>query len=170
MNFDYDVVLEKHYNEIFHYVYKQVNNIEDAKDITQDIFFRVYEKQDTYNMEKASIRTWIYSIAHHITINRLKLYNNKNKIDIDNWIFDTTASNEDVLESLIQKESVAEIICLMNRLLNKKHLRIMNLYFFSSLSITEISKSLNLPKQTVSNAIQRSIQKIQNKLKVKNNG
>ena len=170
MNFIYDEVLENHYNEIFHYVYKQVNNTEDAKDLTQDIFLKVFENREKYDPNKSSIRTWLYAIAHHITINHQKLFYQKNRRYLEEWLMEIKTSDEDVVERLIQKESVKEIIILMNQLLNKKHLRIMNLYFFSNLKVSEIANTLHIPIQTVSNAIQRSIQKIKLKLEVIQNG
>ena len=81
-------VMDKHYNEIFCYVHNQIHNMEDAKDITQDIFIKVYHNLKKYNSTKASFRTWIYRIAHNVVINyqksSYKKYRDNNVIAIVN--------------------------------------------------------------------------------------
>jgi len=165
MSLNFDEILEKHYDEIFHYVRKQLNNQEDAKDLTQDIFLKVYEKQHTYRNELSSPRTWIYSIAHNIVVNHFQSSYQKKKNNLDQLDMEKLPSEFEPLEALIQKENVDEILLLMKKLLNSKHLHIMNLYFFSELTIGEISQTFRIPKQTVSNCIQRSIQKIQKEIR-----
>jgi len=163
-------ILENHYNEIFHYVYKQVDNIEDAKDLTQDIFLKVYEKYSSFNPAKASVRTWIYRIAHNIVINNFKKAYNRYTINVNQDVLDSLTDKENVLGELVKKEKVEDIISMMNKCLNSKHLRIMYLYFFSELTTKEISQHLNIPKKTVNNIITISIKKIQKKLEVLYNG
>ncbi|MBI9010329.1 MAG: sigma-70 family RNA polymerase sigma factor [Tenericutes bacterium] len=165
-NDSFNDILENHYNEIFHYVNKQVVNIEDAKDLTQDIFLKVYEKYSSFNPEKSSIRTWLYRIAHNVVINNFKNAYNKYRINIDDEILDSLKDNDNILAKLVEKEKVEDIINLMNKHLNSKHLRVMYLYFFSELSIKEISDHLNIPNKTVNNIITLSIKKIQYKLEV----
>jgi RNA polymerase sigma-70 factor (ECF subfamily) len=151
-------------------VYKQVNNIEDAKDLTQDIFLKVYEKYSSFNPAKASVRTWLYRIAHNIVINNFKKSYNKYKVNISDEVLDSLTDNSNILAIMVEKERVKDITSLMNKYLNSKHLRIMYLYFFSELSVKEISQDLHIPTKTVGNIINLSIKKIQEKLEVLYNG
>lgn len=56
--------------EIFYYVYKMTGNVEDAKDLTQDIFIKVFRKISTFK-GKSSFRTWVYRVATNHTLNFL---------------------------------------------------------------------------------------------------
>ncbi len=167
-NFDFEAVMERHYTEIFHYLRKQAADTEDAKDLTQDVFMKAFSKKHTYDSEKASVRTWLYRIAHHTAVNHLRKAENAKRTEGDPQSFVKDAASEDILERLIQDEDVSHIISLMRTCLNKKHFRIMNLYFFSELNVPEIAQTMAIPEKTVYNTINRSIKKIKNELGVTN--
>lgn len=160
---------EQYYNEIFHYVRKQVDDIETAKDLTQDIFLRAHQKMNTYQKNKSSMRTWIYKIAYHQTMNYFKSYYYKNKLSFQPEYFQNLESNEDILEYAMKQESVKEVLLVMKKVLNKKHLKIMNYYFFSDLSNSQISEELHIPVKTIRNVIAISIKKIQLEMKESKN-
>lgn len=162
---EFEDVMRQYYNEIFHYIRKQTNNTEDAKDLTQEVFMKVYKHLDSYNPKKASIRTWIYRIAHNHTINHFKSKYHQYKLDFDDEYLNYMKQSDDaILEKLIQGEDIQKVIVLMNQTLNKKHLKIMNLYFFSELSYKEIAKLQKSPIKTIYNTINVSIKKLKEKM------
>lgn len=153
-----------HYKEIFHYVSRYTNNIEDAKDETQEIFLKAYNKSNKFNPDKASFRTWLYKIAQNHMINYINSFHIRNKVEFDSSYFENLSSTDDILESIIQNEEVSSIITLMKTSLNKKHLNIMGLYFFSDLSTNEIAELNGVTRKTVNNVIGLSINKIKSKV------
>ncbi|MFW6272424.1 MAG: RNA polymerase sigma factor [bacterium] len=158
---NFEKIMRQHYNEIFHYIRKQTNNTEDAKDLTQDVFMKIYNYRGKYNPKKASIRTWIYRIAHNHTLNHFKKNHHHYKLNIDDDDLNYLKESDDnVIEKLIQAEDVQKITNLMYQTLNKKHLKIMNLYFFSELRIKEIAKLMKSPIKTIYNTINVSIKKL----------
>lgn len=167
---NFDDLVNNHYEEIFHYIRKQTNSTEDAKDLTQEVFMKIYNKLNTYNSEKASVRTWIYRISHNHVINHFKKAYKKHELKVDDMFLDYFNNSEDVLEQFIQIDDSITIVQTMERILNSKHLKIMNLYFFSNLTKDEISVSLNIPVKTIYNTINLSIKKIRNELEGYING
>lgn len=159
----FDEVLEEYYRYILKFVVKQVTNIEDAKDLTQEIFIKAYNNYSKFDIEKASVKTWLFAIANNHIINywRSSYFNKRSTFEYD---FDQLQGSDDVLETIIQEEDVKVILTLMKKTLNKRNFRIMNLYFFSELSTAEISEILNMNQKTVSNVISLSIKKIKEKL------
>ena len=166
----FNKVVMKHYNEIFHYIRKQTSNDEDAKDLTQDVFMKVYSKLNTYNKNLASLRTWIYRIAHHHVMNHFKKASTRYVKTLDQEFFKNLSTDDDVLEAMIQHEDVVFIKGLMNKHLNKKHHKMMNLYFFSSLTVKEIALSLKVPEKTVYNTLSLSINKLKREMEVRIHG
>lgn len=163
----FEEVMRDHYNEIFHYIRKQTESNEDAKDLVQDVFMRIYEKYDSYNPDKASVRTWIYRIAHNQVINYLKKKYRYYKLNIDDKMLDFIMDkDDDVIDKLIKSESIDFAMMIMKKVLNTKHQKIMNLYFFSNMNVNEISVSLNIPSKTIYNTINISIQKIRKEMEV----
>ncbi len=64
-------VVENYRKRVFQTAYGIVQNVEDAKDITQDVFLKVLKKMDTYKGE-ASFSTWIYRITVNTCIDMLR--------------------------------------------------------------------------------------------------
>ena len=66
-------VMEKIYLEyrekVFRYVRGKVASTADAEDVTSEIFWRVISSLDSYDEEKATLSTWIYTITHNTVCN-----------------------------------------------------------------------------------------------------
>ena len=58
-----DQLVRAYYDDIFGFVCRQVNNRENALDLTQDIFIAALRSLPSYNAKKAGFRTWLYRIA-----------------------------------------------------------------------------------------------------------
>jgi len=61
-------LVDRYNKEIFYYIYKMTRNTEDAKDLTQEVFIRVFRKLSGFS-GKSSFRTWLYRVAMNHTIN-----------------------------------------------------------------------------------------------------
>ena len=64
-------IVEKHSKAIFNAAFRIVNNYEDAMDITQNTFIKVYERLDRYDPSH-DIFSWLYKIAVNEAINCAK--------------------------------------------------------------------------------------------------
>jgi RNA polymerase sigma-70 factor (ECF subfamily) len=62
---NFETIYEQHKSLVYNLALQSVQNIEDAEEITQDVFVIVYEKLGEFRQE-AKPSTWIY----RITINR----------------------------------------------------------------------------------------------------
>ena len=56
-------LVERYYDEIYRFAYRQLGNKEDAMDLTQNIFLAAFRALPGYDRKKASFRTWLYRIA-----------------------------------------------------------------------------------------------------------
>ena len=59
---DMESLLKTHSSKVYNLAYRITNNIQDAEDIVQATFLKVFEKMDTFRGE-SDISTWIYRIA-----------------------------------------------------------------------------------------------------------
>lgn len=158
---DFDNIVEEYYELIYSYVYRMIDNISDAQDLTQDIFIKIKKNLYKYDENKATIKTWIYRIATNHVINFTKV---KRHYLLDN--IETVKSTDDVLMNLLEEEKHRVVVNAIVNNLVQKHRRIMLLYIFSELSPKEISLSLSIPIKTVYNAIYLSVEKIKKILEV----
>ena len=56
---------------IYTIVYQITNNEEDAQDVAQEVFIKVYNSLSSFNF-KSSFKTWIYKVALNTALNTVK--------------------------------------------------------------------------------------------------
>ena len=67
-------LLERYSKQVFSLIVKIVGNREDAEDLTQDVFVKVYGSLSQFRGE-SSFSTWIYRIAYHKAISATRKKN-----------------------------------------------------------------------------------------------
>ena len=84
---------EKLYHEyktlVFNMALNYLQNIEDAEEITQDVFVKVYNSLDNFN-QNSSYKTWIYRIAINQCLDCIKQKNSQKRF----FIFGKKSQNE----------------------------------------------------------------------------
>lgn len=56
---------------IYNLCYRLLGNAHDAEEAAQEAFLRAYTRLDSYDLDR-SFKTWLFSIAHHYCIDRLR--------------------------------------------------------------------------------------------------
>ena len=65
-------VLIKHYqNRVYSLVLNMVKNEDDAIELTQDVFIKIYEKSSSFQFN-SKFSTWLFSIVYNTTISFLR--------------------------------------------------------------------------------------------------
>lgn len=64
-------IVEEYRPRVYHTAYGVVQDTEDAKDITQEVFIKIYERMDSFKGE-AKLSTWIYRITVNTCIDMLR--------------------------------------------------------------------------------------------------
>lgn len=63
----FDALVERHYKRIYELAYYFVRDVEDAYDITQDVFLRVFNSLANFKGD-SSFYTWVYRIASNACV------------------------------------------------------------------------------------------------------
>ncbi|QSS98508.1 RNA polymerase sigma factor SigX [Pontibacillus sp. ALD_SL1] len=58
---------EKYHKDVFQFIFYMVKNREQAEDLVQEVYIKVMNSHDRFKGE-SSEKTWIFSIARHVTI------------------------------------------------------------------------------------------------------
>ena len=64
---EYNKVITEHSNNLYGYAIKFLRNQEDAKDIVQDVFEKLWKNRQ--NVEYAKAKSWMFTTAHNAMIN-----------------------------------------------------------------------------------------------------
>jgi len=74
---DFVLLIKKYQQGVFRTSMGLVHNSEDAEEITQDVFVKVYQSLSSFN-GKAAFSTWLYRIAVNTSLNYLRKKKRKN--------------------------------------------------------------------------------------------
>ncbi|MCY4656719.1 MAG: RNA polymerase sigma factor [Gammaproteobacteria bacterium] len=65
-------LVDRYLNPLFSFVHRLCGNPQDAEDITQDTFVRVWERAKTWRAGQVQFKTWLYQIARNLCIDRFR--------------------------------------------------------------------------------------------------
>jgi RNA polymerase sigma-70 factor (ECF subfamily) len=66
----FSVLVERYDRAVYHLAYRMLHDVEEARDVTQEAFFKAYRSLRTFK-PGAKFSTWIFSIAYHACCDRL---------------------------------------------------------------------------------------------------
>ena len=146
-------LLQANYSIVFKYCLKLTLNREEAQDITQEVMVKAVEKIRLFDERKASISTWLISIAKNIWltgIKRKKLFDNY----CSTLLLPEDSTNE--IDNLFNND---DLIHAVNRLSPKLKAPLVLKYNFDY-SYEAIAKTLGIPTGTVKSRISNAIKNI----------
>ena len=163
----YELLVQRHMNRIYTIVYRVVFNQEEAEDITQEIFLKVYHHVKKFE-QHSSFSTWLYRIATNSALDAL----DKQKRRRENSFFakgQISVKQEERVDQVelqaVTKEGPEEKIlqlelreCINHVLekLNRDQAHVLVMRDFEDLSYDEITKILGVGLSTVKMRIHRA--------------
>lgn len=147
----------KYQHKIFMIAFGILKNEEDAYDVTQEVFMKIYKYVENFQ-ENSTFYTWVYRIAYNVS---LDIYR-KRKSDSAVEYGETLKHNEYAdavhhkIDSPSQKVLNQELSVQMEEALNmlsEEHRAILVMREFEELSYDEISEIIGVPKGTVMSRI-----------------
>ncbi len=80
-----ETLVERHQNQLFHFIYGYVHNDAIAQDVFQETLVRVVKSAPSYHV-KAKFTTWIYRIARNLCIDHLRKVIRHKEVGMDNSV------------------------------------------------------------------------------------
>ncbi len=150
------VVIEQNKGILFKVAISYCRNIEDRKDLVQEIILQLWKSFDNYN-EKFKLSTWIYRISLNVAISFYRKENSRKRISnpLTTDILDFSET-----EIADEKDTNLEILNQIISELNDLNKALMLLYLEEK-SYKEISEIIGITETNVATKIGR----IKNKLK-----
>lgn len=130
-------IYENYRQKVFRYIVSKINNGDLAEELCEDVFLKVYDNLESFDEAKASISTWIYTIAR----NTLTDYYRTRKV------------HEEIPEDLEDSYSIEEDICNREMLknladalekLDERSRDIVVLRYYSGLTMKKIAERMNI--------------------------
>ncbi|WP_163969888.1 RNA polymerase sigma factor SigX [Oceanobacillus halotolerans] len=86
MRIVFDEIYEKYHQDLYQFIFYMVKDRQITADLVQDVYMKVLQSYDSFKGD-SSIKTWLFSIARHITIDYFRSQTRKRKRikDFFNW-------------------------------------------------------------------------------------
>ncbi len=164
----FDLIVKRYKEQLLNFVYRFIGNQEEAEDIVQETFLRVYRKRHAYK-RIAKFSTWIYTIAGNLSRTELRKRKRRKLFSVtdmgfedrDYEISDENYNPENKVDGVIQEEIIHHKI----NNLSPKFREVIILRDVQELSYEEISKIIKVPIGTVKSRVNRGRLKLQSQLK-----
>ena len=156
-------VYDMYSKSLFAVINNLVRDREEAEDVLQEVFVKIWKNIDSYNESKGRFYTWILNIARNSSIDKLrsKGFNNKQKnLSSDNFVHLLDDSNK--LIHMIDTIGIKDFV----KKLKPKCIQIIELLFFKGYTQQEASDELEIPLGTVKTQNRNCINDLRNFLKV----
>ena len=151
---------------LYSVAYHLVGNQQLAEEITLDVFRRVWEKADSYRADRASVRTWLTSMARNRAIDILRREGVRPEHNSISWTelnIEPSAggrSPETAVSNQMQQQKVHNALTE----LPQEQQEVLVLAFFHGYSHSEIANRLEMPLGTVKTRIRLGMQKLRHLL------
>lgn len=152
----FGLIVKQYSRRIYSVAYSFVRNMEDASDITQDVFTQAFTRFSTFSPERP-LFPWLYQITKNLCLNRLV---KRNREVTEENSFDLVPGRElSPEESLIKEASVLKLKEVLASLPETQR-EILILKEFDGCSYAEIAEILDIPVGTVMSRLFNARQKL----------
>ena len=168
-----EILIHRYLKPIFSFVYKYVGNSQDAEDITQDVFVRVWRNLKKFDKNK-KFKTWIFTIAKNTCID---FFRKRKTIPFSNFsacgarlpdgqgsalggeniFIETLADPSPLPDEISELAGFKDIISRTMKKLALKYQTILLLYYGNNFTFREIAESTGESLNTIKSRHRRAL-------------
>lgn len=149
-------VVRLHWRRVFNVAYKFVGTHDQAEDLTQDIFLKVFKSLETFD-RRANFQTWLISVSRNLCIDHYRSVRKERQTidrDVDANQLTPAAHEPGPIAALEQRDRVTLLREALASLPDTLRTAVM-MRDIQELSYQDIATRLDLPEGTVKSRINR---------------
>ncbi|UCD08611.1 MAG: RNA polymerase sigma factor [Dehalococcoidales bacterium] len=149
---------DMYYDQIFVYTLRRSADIDSAKDITSEVFFKALKNIGKFRWQGVPFSHWLYRIANREIIDHY--HNTKRELNYEKGVnLDNPDFRQGMTESQENIRAYDDYLDLHKYLsrLSSKHQEVIALRYFEDLSMLDIAQILQKPEGTVKSTLHRGI-------------
>ena len=146
----FEVLINNYKNYIYTLCYGVIKNHQDALDLSQEVFIKVYFSISAYRDQ--GFKAWISKIAINLSIDHVRKLK---KISSEEYVESSKMIYDDVEENVLNSINSEKIQTIYNSL-PKKYSEILKKYYFENKSYSCISVEENISVKTVETRLYRA--------------
>ena len=145
-------LIHEYNDDLVFYINSFVNNICVAEELTEEVFVELVVKKPRYS-GKSSFKTWLFSIAKHITADYIKAQGKCSYTPVDEMY---QLSDEENLEKRFFKEDDKILLYKCLGKLCSDYKQVIYLSYFEELSNTETASLMKKTNRQIENLLYRA--------------
>lgn len=157
----FTALYQQYMPRIFHFFNSKIQNETEAEDLTSNVFIKVLEKRSSFDPDKASFTTWIFTI----TRNQLIDYYRVRRIDLPLTAELMEECAGDIAAGAGALPEDRELWTQIVSLLSEKEMTVIYSKYYYGQSNRQIARSTGINENTVSTLHRRALKKLRVKIK-----
>ncbi len=145
----FEVLVRRKTSKVYSLCYRIIGNSEDAKDISQLVFIKLWENLEKYDPQYA-FDTWLYRMVTNVAIDFMRNKQSRENAVNSNLRLVKTSTDADQ-GTIVQRKEVESVFNSVAQVLSPKQKTIFVMNQMDDLSSSEIAKVLGCRESTVRN-------------------
>lgn len=154
----FERMYEEYFPKIYNYVFYRLLNRGDTEDIVSEVFFKAAKNRYAFNPEKASLSTWLYTIAKNTLTDFYRKRRPEISLDDKNRNVEPVVDFEEQLKQ-ISLEGRRALYSELTKLSERERV-IIYYKFFEDYTNRKIAALLNMNENTVAAVLFRTLKKL----------
>src|SRR5580693_1273142 len=152
----WDLIVRQHWRKVFNVAYKFVGTHDEAEDLAQDIFLKIFKSLDTFD-RRANFQTWLISVSRNLCIDHYRSVRKERETinrDVDASELSPASPDEGPVAAIEQRDRVMLLRQALAALPESLRTAVL-MRDIQERSYQEIADALRLPEGTVKSRINR---------------
>lgn len=165
----FEKIYDAYHHDLYRFIFYMVKDQQTTEDLVQEVYIRVLNSYDTFK-GKSSQKTWLFSIARHVTIDYFRSQKRRRKRVLD--YFDWTSKGQDLKDDLplpedfvLKDEELNEIYHHLDECTEDQR-SVLILRFIHEFTIKETAEALNFSISKVKTTQHRALKRLRALVKV----
>jgi RNA polymerase sigma factor (sigma-70 family) len=155
----FSIIVDRHKNKVFNLAFRICGNREEAEEIAQDSFLKVYRSLKSFKM-KSSFSTWLYRIVYNASVSQVRL-KKKGVLSLEDFPADSVDFiGNNISEEEAEKEYRNSLINFALQKISEEERGLISLYYYQELSTEEMSDITGISKSNIKVKLFRARQKM----------
>ena len=154
------VIFERYYRLVFATAWRVLQDVGEAEDLTQSVFFEISRKASCFDPAKGPLNKWILTLAYHRSLNRRNYLMTRH---FYGGHLDLIGENGEELWSpglMLPAQETARLVHECLGLLDPRQRQVLELVFFKELTFKEIAEQTQQTFGNVRNQYYRSLKRL----------
>jgi RNA polymerase sigma-70 factor (ECF subfamily) len=153
-------IYDECYQPIYRYVYRQVGDVETARDLAAEVFHRLLRTVQSDGSPDRHPKAWLYRTAHNIVVDHYRRQQHRRHLPLDDELIN---ANDDPAGAAERRLSAAQVRAALQHLTPDQR-QVIVLKFLEGLSNQEVAAVIDKPVGAVKSLQHRGLAALQRQL------